>query len=116
MNLPSAAQVTAAGRHVATFAGGALVMLGLGTKISPEQVTAIINSFTTLYGDLMTFIAAVTPIAMLVLASKSASPTSQLKSVTSNSDLQIPDGAIRAPKAIADAVPNRKVVAAAPSA
>lgn len=111
MNLPSGAQVTAAGRHVATFAAGALVMLGLGTKINPDQVAAIINSFTTLYSDLMTFTAAVTPIVTIIFAAKSAGITSQLTAVSSNPDVKI-NGTIEAPKAIADAVPSKKVVAA----
>jgi len=79
--LPTQDQVNAAVRHVASFAGGMIVMFGLGTKINPDTLTAIINATGTLVNDAVTLIGLVSPIVMALYAGKSASQTSQIAAV-----------------------------------
>jgi hypothetical protein len=81
MNLPTTSQVLAATRHVATFAAGAIAMFGLSTKINPDQVAAIINGAGTAINDIIILIGLITPIVSAYLASRSASPAQQIKSV-----------------------------------
>lgn len=113
MTLPTPAQVMAVTRHVASFAAGAIMVFGLSNKISPEQVTAMINAMGTLVSDTVLLIAAVTPIATALFAAKSAGITSQLNAVTTSKVVKL-NGTIEAPKAIADAVPSEQVVEAKP--
>ena len=113
MKLPTSDQVMSVTRHVATFLGGAVVMFGLSTKVSPEQVAAIINSMGTLVNDFVLLCGALTPVVAAIYAAKSASITSQLKAVTTNPDVKI-QGQIMAPADVAAAVPSAKVVAAPP--
>ena len=81
MNLPSQDQVNAIARHVASFAGGAIVMFGLGTKVNPATVTAIVNATGTLVNDFVVLAGLVSPMVAAYFASRSASQTSQVKSV-----------------------------------
>src|ERR1700674_464231 len=113
MKLPTSDQVMSVTRHVATFLGGAVVMFGVSTKVSPEQVAAIINSMGTLVNDFVLLCGALTPVVAAIYAAKSASITSQLKAVTTNPDVKI-QGQIMAPADVAAAVPSAKVVAAPP--
>jgi hypothetical protein len=106
MNLPTSAQVLAATRHVASFAAGAIAMFGLSTKINPDQVTAIINSFGTFVSDAVVLIGLITPVVAGYIASQSASPASQITAVAANPDVS----KIITTPAIAAANPSDKVV------
>ena len=79
--LPTQNEVNAATRHAASFAAGAVAMFGLSSKISPEQITAIINSLGALTNDAITVIGLVTPIVAAYYASRSASPKAQVAAV-----------------------------------
>ena len=87
MNLPTNSQILAATRHVASFAAGAIAMFGLSTKINPDQVVGIINSFGTLISDGVVLIGLVTPVVAGWMAAKSASPASQISAVAANPDV-----------------------------
>jgi hypothetical protein len=81
MWLPTQAQVNAATRHAASFAGGAILMFGLSTKIDPETVKNIINSLGTAVNDIVVIIGLVSPLIAGYFASKSASPVAQAQAV-----------------------------------
>lgn len=85
--LPTASQVNAATRHAGSFAAGAIAMFGISTKISPEQVAAIINSAGNLVNDAVLFAGLVAPFITGYFASKSASPKAQLAAVVANPDV-----------------------------
>jgi hypothetical protein len=87
MNLPTTSQVLAATRHVATFAAGAIAMFGLSAKFNPDQVTAIITGAGNAVNDIIILIGLVTPVISAYLASRSASPAQQIKSVEANPDV-----------------------------
>lgn len=84
MNLPTPAQVNAAARHAASFAGGAILMFGLSTKINVDTVNQIIAATGTLVNDAVVLIGLLSPIVMAVIASRSASPASQAASIGAN--------------------------------
>ncbi len=81
MKLPTQDEVNAAARHVASFAGGAVVMFGLGTKINPDTLKAAINAMGNLTNDVITLIGIVGPAVAAYVASRSASQTAQVKKV-----------------------------------
>ncbi len=128
MNLPTQSQVISVTRHAASFAAGAVAMFGLSSKISPEQITAIINSAGTLVNDGIIFIGLVTPLVTAYFAGHSASPASQKASVAAQPNMVVVEttspvaaaNAIAAipqvkqvisTQAVADATPSDKVVA-----
>lgn len=76
---PAPSQVNAATRHIASFAGGAILMFGLSTKFDPETVKAIINETGTVVNDLGLLVGLVTPLLAGYFASKSAGPVAQAK-------------------------------------
>lgn len=96
MDLPTSAQVTAAARHAASFAGGAIVMFGLSTKISPDSVTAIINATGNLVNDTVILLGLISPLVAGYFASHSASPTSQAAAVAATGAQVITTPAIAA--------------------
>ena len=104
MNLPTQDQVNTAVRHLVSFAGGAVVMFGLGTKINPDTVTAIITTSGALVNNVITLAGLVSPIVMALIASRSASPASQAASVAAHG------GVVVTTPAIAAAVPSPNVV------
>lgn len=104
MDLPSAAQVNAAARHVASFAGGAVVMFGLSSKINPDSLNAIINATGTLINDAIVLFGLISPLLAGYFASKSASPVAQAAAVAATGATVI------APPAIAAAVPSPNVM------
>lgn len=81
MDLPNSDQVNAAARHIASFAGGTIVMFGLGTKINPDTLTAIINATGTLVNDAVVLIGLLSPLIAGYFATKSASPVAQAAAV-----------------------------------
>lgn len=78
MNLPTTAQVLAATRNAASFAAGAIAILGLSSKIDPNAAVSIINSAGTLVNDAVLLIGLVTPVVAAWFASRSASPDAQI--------------------------------------
>lgn len=89
MNLPTTSQVNAATRNAGSFAAGAIAMFGLSTKISPEQVTAIIQGAGNLVNDAILFTGLVAPFITSYFASKSASPQAQVAAVAANPDIAV---------------------------
>jgi hypothetical protein len=81
MDLPTPAQVNAAARHVASFAGGAIVMFGLGSKVNPDTLNALINAAGNLVNDGIVLAGIVSPLVAAYFASKTASPTAQAAAV-----------------------------------
>jgi hypothetical protein len=81
MNLPSQDEVLAATRHIASFAGGAVLMLGLGTRISPDTLTAIVNATGAVIGDTITLVGLITPIVAAYYASHAQTQTYKVQSV-----------------------------------
>ena len=104
MDLPTPAQVNAAARHVASFAGGAIVMFGLSSKISPDTLTSIINATGALVNDLVLLVGLVSPIVAGYFASHSASPVAQAAAVAATGAQVITT------PAIARAVPSSNVM------
>ncbi len=105
MNLPTNAQVLAATRNAASFAAGAVVMFGLGSKIDPQTVTTLVNALGTLFSDAITVIGLATPIIAAWYASHSASPKSQIASVQALPEAQV---VVTDPK-LAEGIPGVRV-------
>ena len=81
MALPNQDQVNAVARNIASAIGGAVLIFGLSSKISPETITALANTLGDLINDLVTLIGLVSPLVMAYLAYKKSSQTSQVQSV-----------------------------------
>lgn len=120
MSLPSQAQVYAALRYAGVITGvvvtGAATLGALPADTAAAIVTSaqkVISDTQTLIGDawaLAVLVAPVITVWLVKIGVSSASLTKQLKSITSNSDVQI-EGQIKVPANVADAVPSDKVVA-----
>ena len=78
MWLPTQAQVNAATRHVASFAGGAIMVFGLAGKINPDTVNQLITQTGVLVNDAVLLLGLLSPIVAAYFASKSASTASQV--------------------------------------
>ena len=77
MNLPTQAEVNAAARHAASFAGGAIVAFGLSTKIDPKTVQDLIAATGNLVNDGLTIAGIVMPVVAAWYAKRSATPAAQ---------------------------------------
>src|SRR5882762_10959777 len=77
MQLPTQAEVNAASRHVASFAGGAILAFGLSTKIDPDTVKSIITATGNMVNDIILLVGLVAPVVAGYFAKKTASPDSQ---------------------------------------
>jgi len=120
MNLPSNSQVNAVLRHGGTAFGTVVTVFTAIGLLNPDDSAKLVAALHTLVDSLQQAVGAFYSIAAIVgpviigLAAKgaaaSASLRSQLTAVTTNKQVQIPDGAIKAPAEIADAIPNNKVV------
>ena len=104
MNLPTQDQVNAVARHLVSFAGGAIVMFGLGSKIDAGTVNVIITTGGALVNNVITLVGVISPMVAAYFASKSASPASQAASVAARG------GIVVTTPAIAAAVPSPNVV------
>lgn len=85
MELPNQNQVLAFGRHVVTFGAGAITVLATVNIISADQANMLKTSLTQTiqaFGELSAAIAPIVAIISGYLASRSASPASQVKAVT----------------------------------
>lgn len=96
MDLPTPAQVNAAARHVASFAGGAIVMFGLGTKINPDIVNQLITATSTLVNDGIVLAGVISPLVAAYFATKTASPAAQAAAVAATGAQVITTPAIAA--------------------
>jgi hypothetical protein len=81
MQLPTQAEVNAASRHLASFAGGAIVAFGLATKVNPDTVQNLITATGTLVNDMIVVIGLVSPIVAGWYARRSAAPAAQAAAV-----------------------------------
>lgn len=81
MPLPTQAEVNAATRHIASFAGGAIVMFGLSTKVDPQTVQDIIMATGKLVSDLLVLAGLISPFTAAWYARRSATPDAQSKSL-----------------------------------
>lgn len=98
MWLPTQAQVNAFTRHLASVAGGAVLVLGLGSKVDTASLTQAIAAAGTVVNDIVVLIATVTPIVAGFYASRSASPNAQAAAVGANAATIVepaPGGAVR---------------------
>jgi len=108
MNLPTMGQASAFGRHVVSYAMGAVTMAVAFHAISNQDGTSItgaigqiVNGVTSIAGGVSTLIA----VGSGIWAAWTASPLRQLLAVAANPDVS----KVVAPT-IADAVPSNKVV------
>jgi hypothetical protein len=107
MWLPTQAQVNAAARHAASFAGGAILVFGLSAKIDVNTINQIIAAAGTVVNDGVVLIGLVTPLLAGYFASRSASATAQAAAVgaTGAKVITTPE--------IAAAVPSNNVMSSA---
>jgi hypothetical protein len=81
IQLPTQAEVNAATRHLASFAGGAILAFGLATKIDPQTVQSIITATGTLVNDAIALAGIVMPVVAAWYAQRSATPVAQAQAV-----------------------------------
>ena len=81
MDLPTQAEVNAATRHFASFAGGVILALGLSSKIDPTTVQQIITAGGAAVNDVIVLVGLVTPIVAGWYARRSATPVAQAQAV-----------------------------------
>jgi hypothetical protein len=112
MELPTQAEVNAATRHIASFAGGLVVAFGLGTKINPDTLQSIINATGTLVQDGIALAGLLGPIIGAYYASRSAKPAAQAASLAATATGPASPAAVEAQKGIIAAT---AAVAADPS-
>lgn len=115
----SAGQVDAGMRHVYTAAGTVFTLAAAVAIIPQDQVQPALDALhqigdgvKQIMGGFSALWVILGPVVMGFAAKRamgSATPTAQLKAVTSNPDIKI-NGTIEAPAAVADAVPSNKVV------
>jgi hypothetical protein len=79
-------------------------MFGLGTKINPDTVNAIITTSGALVNNVITLAGLISPIVAAYFAAKSASPASQAAAVARSG------GVVVTTPTIAAAVPSPNVV------
>lgn len=85
MNLPTSTQIATGTRYAATMAGTAAVLLGLSSKgITPDQITAIINSGGALINDIIIMIGAVAALLATYKGVSSSSPVGQAAAIGAN--------------------------------
>jgi hypothetical protein len=105
MNLPTQHQVLAATRNIASFAAGAIAVLGLSSKINTDAVIALITSLGTLVNDAVVVIGLITPLVAAWLAGHSASARSQIAAVQALPEAQV---VVTNPK-LAEGIPGVEV-------
>lgn len=81
MQLPTQAEVNAATRHLASFAGGVILAFGLSGKIDPQTVQNIIGAAGTLVNDGVILVGLVAPLVAGYFAKQSATPAAQASAV-----------------------------------
>ena len=81
MALPTQSEVNAATRHLASFAGGAIVAFGLSTKIDPQTVQNLITATGNLVNDGILIAGIVSPMVAAWYAKRSATPVAQAQAV-----------------------------------
>lgn len=85
MNLPTSTQIATGTRYAATMAGTAAVLLGLSSKgVTPDQITAIINSGGALINDIIIMIGAVAALLATYKGVSSSSPVGQAAAIGAN--------------------------------
>lgn len=84
MWLPTQAQVSAFTRHLASVAGGAVLVLGLGSKIDTAALTQAIAAAGTIVNDIVVLVGVAAPLVAGLYASRTASPSSQAAALGSN--------------------------------
>lgn len=111
IKMPTLGQTTAFGRHVVSYAMGAVTMAAALHVVNDGQasslttaITQIVNGVTSIAGGVATLIS----VGAGLYAAWSASPLSQLLAVAKNAEVK---QVVVATPATADAVPSAKVVA-----
>lgn len=111
LKMPTYGQVIAFGRHVVSYAMGAVTMAAALHVVDNNQaaslttaITQITNGVTSIAGGVATLITVLTGL----YAAWSASPLSQLLAVAKNTEVK---QVVVASPATADAVPSSKVIA-----
>jgi hypothetical protein len=77
MWLPTQAQVNAFTRHLASGTAGAVLILGLGSKIDTAALTQAIAAAGTVVNDVVVVIGLAAPLIAGLYAGKTASPQAQ---------------------------------------
>jgi hypothetical protein len=93
MWLPTQAQVNAFTRHLASGAAGAVLVLGLGSKIDAAALTQAIAAAGTVVNDVVVLIGLATPLAAGLYASRTASPSAQSAAVGASAATVVTPGA-----------------------
>lgn len=114
MKVPTPAELAALGRHVATFAGGAVMSAAIFGLVSQDEASVLTQSLQHI-GDGVKEIAVglgpIVGIACGLYAKWTASPPAQIAAVVATLP---PNGVIMTTKEVADATPSPKVIAADP--
>lgn len=114
ITMPTEAQLLAAGRNVASAVSGGVVVLAALHVISADDVGKVTDAFNQIGSGLASVLGGITAlvtVAAPIWAAYTASHSSQLAAVAASPDVQ---KVVMASKALADAVPNDKVVAPPP--
>ena len=93
MWLPTQAQVNAFTRNLASGAAGAVLMLGLGSKIDTAALTQAIAAAGAVVNDVVVLITMATPIIAGLYASRTANPKAQAAAVGASASTIVEPGA-----------------------
>lgn len=102
MVLPSTSEIAAATRNIAAGVAMAIGAFGLSTKIDPATVSSVIYAGGQVIGDVLTFVALVTPLVTAFYAWRSKTPKAQAADLTK----VVPGTVVVTTAAIAAATPN----------
>lgn len=96
MPLPTAPEVNAIARNAASFAAGIIALVGLGSKLPPDTVTAIFAAFGSVVNDVILLVGLVTPLITAYFARASATPAAQAQSVAETGAMVLTSSAVAA--------------------
>ncbi len=111
LKMPTLAQTYAFGRHVVSYAAGAVTMAAAVHVINGDQSSSLLAAITQIYNGVTSIaggIATIVSVSAGLYAAWSSSPLSQLLAVARSAAVK---QIVVASPATADAVPSYKVVA-----
>lgn len=111
MNLPkiTASQFYAFGRHVVSYAMGAVTVAVALNFVTGDQGTALSTAVTQIVSGVQSIaggVATIVSVITAIYAARSASPTNQIAAVASNPDVS----KVVTTPAVAQSIPSAKVV------
>jgi NADH:ubiquinone oxidoreductase subunit 6 (subunit J) len=107
-------QILASSRHLVTFLAGAITVLATFNILSTDQASVLKDSLMKLaqaFGEISIAVAPVIAMISGYLASRSASPTNQIKQVAANAEVAKIE--MKNPEVVMS-IPSEKVVMAKP--